>query len=60
MNTADQRVARMLLEHAREVYVTRDRIPETIAIDRRCPGCGVERDGCDRPLCSRLLSEAEA
>lgn len=27
--------------------------PDTVPVDRRCPGCGQVRDGCESALCSR-------
>lgn len=58
-DTTTIRVRRILLDGAREVYAP-DTVPRAgIAIDRRCPGCGIDRDGCAHPLCSRYMSESE-
>jgi hypothetical protein len=59
-SSADSRAWAVVLKHAREVHVETDRVAVTVPIDRRCPSCGVARDGCDRPFCNRLMSEAEA
>ena len=32
---------------------------ETVPVDRRCPGCGLERDGCESRLCSRRHDDEE-
>ncbi len=58
-DTTTIRVRRILLDGAREAYAP-DTAPRAgIPVDRRCPGCGVDRDGCDHPFCSRYLSESE-
>lgn len=58
-DTTNDRVRRMILQQTWEAYVGVPRAGEGIPVDLRCPGCGVERDGCDSPLCTRYLSEGE-
>jgi len=57
--TPERRVNRILLDAAREVYAPAEREPHGIAVDTRCSGCGLEHDGCDRPLCPKQMSWAE-
>jgi hypothetical protein len=55
--TADQRAQAIVAAHARFVVENASR---TVAVDRRCASCGVERESCDRPLCIKLMSENES
>ncbi len=53
MSSADEKVHRLLLNHAREAYLLPIGPSSTVPIDLRCPACGIDRPVCASRTCIR-------
>jgi hypothetical protein len=56
MSAIETQVWRSVVDHAHEAYLQPIRPSSTMPIDRRCPSCGVERDGCESATCIRAAA----